>query len=204
MSCNDMAFDLWIVSLGGGTETATMRSLSRKLWSAMPLLFSASSASAIPPPPPAPPQLREARMTVSIRLVEANNGRTSELTKVCTVNGRIPVYADDGRATRLNGREIKGCTMLWKGQNLNVSVRGAMAIGQGPVTFATASVRVVPPGALPLCPDMCGPQPLADSDGEIRVSGVPESLKFSLNPNPVSILNAKPTVWLEADIAISR
>jgi hypothetical protein len=49
---------------------------------------------------------------------------------------------------------------------------------------------------------MCGPQALADSSGEIRVSGSPTSLEFSLTPNPVSILNAKPTVWLEANIAV--
>ena len=77
-----------------------------------------------------------------------------------------------------------------------------MAIAHGPVTYATASVSVVPPDARPLCPDMCGPKPLADSSGEIKVSGTPKSLKFSLNPNPVSMLNAKPTVWLEADIAV--
>jgi hypothetical protein len=92
--------------------------------------------------------------------------------------------------------------MLWEGKNLSVSVRGAMAVGQGPATFAFAGVSVVPPGAKPLCPNLCAPQPLADSTGEIRVSGTPRSLKFSLNLNPVSLLNAVPTVWLEADVAV--
>jgi hypothetical protein len=167
----------------------------------MPLLLSALTARAIPPPQSAPPQLREARMTVTIELVEASNGQVTKITQLCRVSGTIPVYADGGDATRANGREISGCKMLWKGQSLNVSVRGAMAIAHGPVTFATASVSVVPTDALPPCAEIRGPQPLADSRGEIRVSGAPRSLQFSLNPNPVSILNAKPTVWLEANVA---
>jgi hypothetical protein len=141
-------------------------------------------------------------MTVMVQLVEASNGEVTKITKLCKVSGTIPVYADDGSATRPNSREISGCKMLWKGKSLSVSVRGAMAVAHGPVTYATASVSVVPPDARPLCPEICGPQPLADSSGEIRVSGAPKSLKFSLNPNPVSLLNAKPTVWLEADIAV--
>lgn len=171
---------------------------------ALPLLLSASIAHAIPPPPPAPPQLRQARMTVTIKLVEASHGRVSRITELCKVSGTIPVYADDGRAAGANSREITGCKMPWKGQNLDVSVRGAMAIARGPMTFATASVRVVPPDAVPLCPDLCAPQPLADSSGDIRVSGTPRSLAFSLAPNPVSMLNARPTVWLEADIAVAN
>jgi hypothetical protein len=168
----------------------------------MLLLSGAMSANAIPPPPPAPTKLRDARMTVMVQLVEASNGQVNKLTKLCTVSGTIPGYADDGGATRANRREIAGCNMLWTGQSLNVSVRGAMAIAHVPGTYATASVSVVPPDARPLCPDICAPQPLADSTGEIRVSGAPKSFKFSLSPNPVSILNAKPTVWLEADIAV--
>jgi hypothetical protein len=69
------------------------------------------------------------------------------------------------------------------------------------VTYATASVSVVPPDAIPLC-SQCGPQPLADSSAEIRVNGTPKSMTFSLNANPVSMLNAKPTVWLEAHVEI--
>ncbi len=171
-------------------------------WLALPLLVSASLAHAIPPPPPEPPQLRTARMTVTIKLVEASHGQVSRITPLCKVSGTIPVYADDGRAAGFYGREIAGCRMPWKGQNLDVSVRGALAIARGPVTFATARVSAVPPDAVPLCPDVCAPQPLADSSGDIRVGGTPGSLAFSLTPNPVSMLNARPTVWFEADIAM--
>lgn len=171
-------------------------------WLTLPLLVSASLARAIPPPPPEPPQLRQARMTVTIKLVEASHGRVSRITPLCKVSGTIPVYADDGRAAGVHGREIAGCRMQWKGHNLDVSVRGAMAIARGPVTFATASVSVVPPDAVPLCPDLCAPQPLADSAGDIMVGGTPRTIEFSLTPNPVSMLNARPTVWLEADIAM--
>jgi hypothetical protein len=94
--------------------------------------------------------------------------------------------------------------MQWKGKHLSVSVRGAVAIADGPVTSAIAYVGVVPPDAKPLCRDLCAPQPLADSSAEIKVSGAPHSLKFSLNPNPVSILNAVPTVWLEADVEVAN
>jgi hypothetical protein len=139
-------------------------------------------------------------MTVTIQMIEASHGRVTKITELCKVSGKIPVYADDGGATRSNGRDISGCRMLWKGQNLNVSVRGAIAISRGPVTFAFASVSIIPPDAVPLCPEMCGPQPLADSRGEIRINGNPKSIQFSLNPNLVSLLNAKPTVWLEADV----
>ncbi|GAB3413278.1 hypothetical protein GCM10027318_28820 [Massilia agilis] len=142
-------------------------------------------------------------MTVTVQLVQASQGQVNKLTKLCTVSGKIPVYADDGRATRANGREIRGCKMLWKDETLSVSVRGAVAISQGPATFAIADVGVVPPDAKPLCP-ICGRQPLADSSGEIRVSGTPHSLKFSLSPNPVSILNARPNVWLEADVEVAN
>jgi hypothetical protein len=171
-------------------------------WLALPLLVSASLAHAIPPPPPEPQQLRKARMTVTIKLVEASHGRVSRITPLCNVSGTIPVYADAGRAAGVHGREIAGCRMPWKGRNLDVSVRGAMAIARGPVTFATASVSVVPPDAVPLCPDVCAPQPLAAASGDVRVGGTPRSLAFSLTPNPVSMLNARPTVWLEADIAM--
>ena len=171
-------------------------------WLTLALVLSASTACAIPPPPPPPPQLRQARMTVTIKLVEASHGRVSKITPLCKVSGTIPVYADDGRLAGLHGREIEGCKMPWKGQKLDVSVRGAMAVARGPMTFATASVSAVPPDAVPLCPDMCAPQPLADSSGEIKVSGTPKSMAFSLTPNAGSMLNARPTVWLEADIAM--
>jgi hypothetical protein len=173
-------------------------------WLVLPLLLSASIAHAIPPPPPEPRQLRTARMTVTIRLVEASHGRVSRITELCKVSGTIPVYADDGRAAGFHGREIAGCKMPWQGQDLDVSVRGALALARGPVTFATASVSVVPPDAVPLCPDLCAPQPLADSRGEIRVGGKPRSMAFSLTPNPGSMLNARPTVWFEADVAVAN
>ena len=171
-------------------------------WLALPLLVGASLAHAIPPPPPEPPQLRRARMTVTIKLVEASHGQVSRITPLCKVSGTIPVYADDGRASGGYRGEIAGCKMLWKGRNLDVSVQGAMAVARGPVTFATASVSVVPPDAVPLCPDVCAPQPLAAASGDVRIGGTPRSLAFSLTPNPVSMLNARPTMWLEADIAM--
>jgi hypothetical protein len=187
-------------SVDVGVTGEKVRQVSHKKWLAMPLLLTALTARAIPPPPPAPPQLREARMTVTVQLVEASNGRVTKITELCKVSGIIPVYADNGGATPPNSREISGCRMPWKGQSLNVSLRGAVAISHGPVTFAFASVSVIPPDAIPLCPGMCGPQPLADSDGEIRINGTPRSIKFKLNSNPVSLLNAKPTVWLEAEV----
>jgi hypothetical protein len=168
----------------------------------MLLMLGASSANAIPPPPPAPKIVREARMTVTVQLVEASKGRVHKFVQLCKVSGTIPVYADAGSAAGANTRQISGCSMLWKGKRLGVSVGGAMAIAHGPVTYATARVSVIPQDARPLCPELCAPQPLADSSGEIRVSGAPKSLRFSLSPNPVSILNATPTVWLEADIAV--
>ncbi|MEJ7807508.1 MAG: hypothetical protein WKG03_16485 [Telluria sp.] len=142
-------------------------------------------------------------MTITVQLVEASNGAVHKLTKLCKVSGKIPVYADDGSATRANALDVSGCKMLWKGKSLRVSVRGAMAIAkEGRMTYVTSSVGVVPPDARPLCAGVCAPQPLADASGEIEVSGTPKRLKFSLTPNPVTILNAKPTVWLEADIVV--
>lgn len=92
--------------------------------------------------------------------------------------------------------------MTKKGQKLSVHVQGAKAISKGRGTYATAMVHVTPPDAKPLCQDMCGPQPLADSRAEIRVSGTPKLVAFSLNVNVVSILNARPVVWLQADVEI--
>jgi hypothetical protein len=174
---------------------------SRSRLLAASLILSALPASAIPPPPPAPPVLRNAKMTAMVQLVEAHNGQVTKITKLCKVTGKIPVYSDNGSATRSNTWEISGCNMTWKGKNQSISVRGAIAISEGPITFATASVSVVPPDAIPLC-SICGPQPIADSSAEFKVSGAPKSLAFHLNPNPVSMLNAKPTVWLEAEIEV--
>ncbi|SFC61698.1 hypothetical protein [Massilia yuzhufengensis] len=140
-------------------------------------------------------------MTVTVQLIEAKNGIVSKTSKLCKVKGAIPVYADDGSAALFHARDITGCSMVRNGEKLIVYVRGAKAISKARVTYATASVGVIPPDAVPLCP-MCGPQPWADSQADIRVSGNPKSLAFSLTPNPVSILNAKPSVWLEADVEI--
>lgn len=185
-------------------ELPALATLRFSPWLTLPLLASAALAHAIPPPPPAPPQLRQAGMTVTIKLVETSHGRVSKVTPLCKVSGPVPVYADDGRLAGMHDREIAGCKMLWKGHDLDVSVRGALALARGPVTFATASVSVVPPDAVPLCPDLCGPQPLADASGDIKVGGTPRSLAFSLTPNPVSMLNARPTVWLEADVTVAN
>jgi hypothetical protein len=173
-------------------------------WLALPLLSTALTAHAIPPPPPPPPQLGEAQMTVTVRLIEASHGRVSKATPLCEVGGAVPVFAGDGYPAQFHEREIWGCTMRWKGQRLPVSVQGAAAVAHGSVTFATASVSVVPPDAAPLCPGMCGLQPLADSRGKVKVSGTPRSLTFGLTPNTESLLNARPTVWLEADVTITR
>jgi hypothetical protein len=165
------------------------------------LLLSALPAHAIPPPPREPSLLREAKMAVTVQLVEASDGTVTRTTKLCEVRGKIPVYADNGSAASFYAREIAGCSMVRDGKNLPVYVRGAKAISKARITYATASVGVIPPDAVPLC-SICGPQPLADSSAEIRATGTAKSLQFSLHPNPVSILNAKPTVWLEAEIEI--
>lgn len=166
------------------------------------LFIAALPAHAIPPPPGQPPQLREATMVVAVQLVEASNGRISRITRLCDVSGKIPVYADDGSAASHHAREIPGCTMPDSLRKLPVHVRGAKALSKDRISYATASVEVVPPDAAPACPELCGPQRLADSHGAIRVSGNPRSMKFSLMANPGSILNAKPTIWLEADVEI--
>ena len=88
-----------------------MTGLRFSTWLTLPLLVGASLAHAIPPPPPEPPQLRQARMTVTIKLVEASHGRVSKITPLCKVSGTIPVYADDGRLAGFHGREIEGCKM---------------------------------------------------------------------------------------------
>lgn len=181
--------------------TAIWRKLLGSRILTMWLLASPLPAYAIPPPPREPALLGEAKMAVTVQLIEAPNGTVTKITKLCEVRGKIPVYSDDGRATSFYARGIAGCSMVRNGKNLSVYVRGAKAISKSRVTYATAMVGVVPPDAVPLC-SMCGPQPLADSAAEIRVSGKPKSLKFSLNANPVSILNAKPTVWLEADVEV--
>jgi hypothetical protein len=112
-----------------------MRRSKLTRWLALPLLSGALTARAIPPPPPPPPQLGEAQMTVTVRLVEARHGRVSKVTPLCEVSGAVPVFAGDIYATYIHGRHIWGCTMLWKGQRLEVSVQGAAAVARGPVTL---------------------------------------------------------------------
>jgi len=188
----------------GHQVNAVKRGFLRNRMLAAFLLSAALPAHAIPPPPAQPPLLREARMTVTVQLIEAHNGTTTKITELCTVSGKIPVFSDDGRAATFHARDIPGCSMLRNGKKLQVSVQGAKALSKNFVTFATAYVGVTPPDAVPLCPDLCGPQALADSRAEIRVSGNPRSIQFSVHPNPISLLNAKPTVWLEADIKIVK
>lgn len=140
-------------------------------------------------------------MTVSVRLIEAHRGAVSRITELCKVSGTIPVYADKGFAAAAHLRKILGCKMRWRREDLAVSVSGAKAVSEGLATYATAVVSVTPSNAVPACA-ICGPQPLAEARAEVRASGSPRSLSFSLLPNPVSLLNAKPTVWLEADVEI--
>ena len=166
------------------------------------LLASISPALAIPPPPAQPPLLRKAKMTVKVQLIEAADGTVFRITELCKVNGTIPVYADDGRAAQFYGAEIQGCSMLKDGAKLPVSISGVKAVSTKTGSFAHAYIGVVPPNAVPGCPDICGPQPLADSRAEVRVRGSAKSISFSLAPNPASILRAKPTVWLDADVEI--
>jgi hypothetical protein len=141
-------------------------------------------------------------MTVKVQLVEAANGTVFKITELCEVSGSIPVYADEGYAARFYSTEIQGCTMLKDGQKLPVSISGVKAVSTKTGSFAHAYVGVVPPDAVRLCPDLCGPQPLADSRAEVRVKGSTKSISFSLSPNPVSLLNAKSTVWLDANVEI--
>lgn len=188
-------------ALHGKPAGATGRQPSRHRLLPALLLLGALPAHAIPPPPRQPPLLREARMTVTVQLVEAGNGTVSKISKLCEVKGRIPVYADEGGAASVHARAIPGCSMTWNGRKLDVYVRGAKAMSAARISYATARVGVELPGAAPACP-ICGPQPLADSSAQIRVSGNPRSMKFGLTPNPVSMLRARPTVWLEAEVEI--
>ena len=178
------------------------RIFSQNFVLAMLLLASTSPLLAIPPPPAKPAMLRNAKMNVKVELVEAANGQVFRITELCKVSGMIPVYADDGRAAYAHSAEIRGCSMLKNGNKLPVSIRGVKAVSKKAGTFARAYVAIVPPDAAPGCRDVCGPQPLADSTAEIQVSGSPRLLKFDLRVNPGSVLLAKPTVWLDAQVEI--
>ena len=94
------------------------------------LLSAALPAHAIPPPPARPPLLREARMTVTVQLFEAHNGTTTNITELCKVSGKIPVFSDDGRAASFHTREILGCSMLRNKKKLKVSILGAKAVSK--------------------------------------------------------------------------
>jgi hypothetical protein len=188
------------VDLGAHDKLPTAIGFLRNCFLAISLLASSLPARATPPPPPLAPLLHQARMTVTVRLIEAKNGQVSKVSTLCKVSGNIPVYSDNGGPASFNPLEIEGCTMPRNGENLSVSVWGAKAVSTNRVAFASAGVSVTPPGAVPACANLCGPQALADSRAEIRASGNPKSIKFSLNPNPMSALKAKPSVWLEADV----
>lgn len=174
----------------------------RNCFLAIALLASVFPARATPAPPPLAPLLHQARMTVTVRLIEANKGQVSKISTLCTVSGNIPVYADNGGPASFHPREIEGCTMPRNGENLGVSVWGAKAVSTDRAAFASAGVSVTPPGAVPACAHLCGLQPLAASRADIRASGNPKSIRFSLNPDPMSALKARPSVWLEADVEI--
>ena len=161
-------------------------------------------ALATPPPPPVPPQLRTAEMRVKVRLIEAKGGTGRGSTMLCEVQGRIPVYVGWNDTPPDHHGPIPGCKMSWKGRTLDVLVHGAISSIQGPAMWASGIVSVTPPDAKPGCPDtrLCGPQPLADSRANVRVSGAPKMLTFDLQPSPISILRSDPTVWLEVKVVI--
>lgn len=190
------------VEAHGKPSKANQRRFFRNCLLAIPMLAGVLPANATPPPPPLAPLLHQARMTVTVRLIEAKKGQVSKISTLCTVSGNIPVYSDNGSPLSFNASEIRGCSMPMNGTKLNVSVWGAKAVATDGLAFATAGVDVTPPGALPACANLCGPQPLADSRAEVRASGNPKVIKFSLNPNPMSALKSRPSVWLEADVEI--
>jgi len=182
---------------------AAARRLFRNGALALSLLASLPPALATPAPPPLAPLLRQADMTVKVQLIETKNDVVSKITTLCKVSGKIPVYANSDSPASFNPAKIEGCSMPWKGQNLEVSVWGAKAVSEALGAYASAGVDVIPPGAAPACAHhLCSSQPLADSRAEIRVSGTPKRMEFSLNPNPTSVLKARPKVWLEAEVEI--
>lgn len=181
---------------------AAARRLFRNGVLAVSLLANVWPALATPAPPPLAPLLRQAGMTVTVRLIDTKNGVVSKITTLCKVSGKIPVYANNDSPASFNPAKIEGCSMPWKGESLEVSVWGAKAVSEALGAYASAGVDVIPPGAAPGCRDLCGPQPLADSRAEIRVSGNPKRMHFSLSPNPASVLKARPKVWLEAEVEI--
>lgn len=165
------------------------------------LLSLVGRAQATPPPPPEPPRLRTAQMRVTVKLIQAKAGTVESVTPVCDTSGTIPVYASSGEGSSGHQGPVPGCVLTWKGKQLDVSLTGALSVSTEPSAWASASVSVTPPDAKPGC-SICGPQPLADSRADVKVTGAPKSVTFALAPNPVSILRSSPTVWLEATVTI--
>jgi hypothetical protein len=158
-------------------------------------------AHATPPPPPEPPRLRTAQLQVTVKLIQAKAGTVESVTPVCDTRGTIPVYAISGDAPSGHQGPVPGCVLTWKGKKLDVSITGALSVSAESMAWAAASVSVTPSDAKPGC-SMCGPQPLADSRANVKVSGASKSVTFDLAPNPVSILRSSPTVWFEATVTI--
>lgn len=171
---------------------------------ALILLFGlVEPAAATPPPPPEPPRLRTAQMRATVKLVQAKDGTVEKTTPVCETSGTIPVYSGSGEGPAARHGQIYGCTLTWKGKKLDVWVAGALSVAGETATWASASVSVTPPDAKPGCPDICGPQPLAEARADVKVNNAAKSVTFSLAPNPVSILRSNPSVWFEATVTIT-
>lgn len=168
------------------------------------LFFLFGLVHAVPPPPITPTPLRFAKMAMKVQLVEAKGGTVKKVTFLCNIQGEIPVYEGSGDNMNYQLGEIAGCEMKWKQHMIPVTVQGALMISTSnqPVVLAQAYVGVTPSDAKLACPDICGPQSLADSHAKVKASGALKILTFSLQPNPVSILRANPVVWLEAEATI--
>ncbi|HNN92174.1 hypothetical protein [Haliangium sp. UPWRP_2] len=176
-----------------------MRPFSAKSAALVSVLVSlAGDANAIPPPPQEPPRLRTAQLRMKVQLVQAKAGTVASVLPVCEVSGTVPVYA--GESVSAHHGSVPGCQLTWMGKKLDVSVGGALAVAADSTVLASAHVSVTPPDAKPGCPDLCGPQPLADSRGDVKVNGPAKNITFPLVPNPVSLLRAQPNVWFEATV----
>lgn len=181
---------------------AAVRSKLRTAGALVLFLSLVGHSHAIPPPPPEQPRLRTAQLRVTVKLIQAKAGTVESVTPVCDTSGTIPVYASSGDAPSGHHGSVPGCVLTWKGKKLDVAVTGALSVSAETTAWASASVSVTPPDAKPGCSSLCGPQPLADSRADVKVSGAPKSVTFGLVPNPVSILRSSPTVWFEATVTI--
>lgn len=146
--------------------------------------------------------MRTAQLHATVKLIQAKAGTVESITPVCDTRGTVPVYSGTGDAPSAHHGPVPGCTLTWNGKKLDVSITGALTVTAESTTWASASVSVTPPDAKPGCADLCGPQPLADSRANVKLSGAPKSVTFQLAPNPVSILRSTPTVWFEATVTI--